>query len=73
VTDPLVVHYHAKFAQQHSECPLISAPNDPASFVSGDERYNMSKVLSMFTMRELGRLPAVTSGKVVVNAVSPGE
>lgn len=68
-----IVHYWAKFPQQDSTGFLIHALNDPKQFIDGHERYNMSKVLSVWNGRELAKLPAVTSGKVMVNSVNPGE
>jgi hypothetical protein len=37
------------------------------------ERYNVSKVLSVFTAREIAKLSAVTSGKVNINSANPGK
>jgi retinol dehydrogenase-12 len=66
------VHYWAKFPQQDAVGSVVEALNDPQQFGGGEERYNMSKVLSVFNARELAKLPAVTSGKVIVNSVNPG-
>ncbi|KAK8849438.1 hypothetical protein IAR55_004770 [Kwoniella newhampshirensis] len=66
------VHYFAVFPQQDTAGPLIDALNDPKLFGDINERYYMSKVLSVFTARELAKHPAVTSGKVIVTSVNPG-
>jgi hypothetical protein len=66
------VHYWAKFEEANASGSIIDALNDPKYFGTNGERYNVSKVLSVFTGRELAKLPAVTSGKVVVNSANPG-
>jgi len=69
----MIVHYWAKFAEQNAPGSIVEALDDPKYFGTTGERYNVSKVLSVFTARELAKLPAVTSGKVNVNSANPGE
>jgi len=69
----MIVHYWAKFVEQNAQGSIIEALDDPKYFGSTGERYNVSKVLSVFTARELAKLPAVTSGKVNVNSANPGK
>ena len=69
----MVVHYWAKFLEQNAQGSIIEALDDPKYFGTTGERYNVSKVLSVFTARELAKLPAVTSGKVNVNSANPGK
>ncbi|WRT66633.1 uncharacterized protein IL334_003592 [Kwoniella shivajii] len=66
------VHYFAIFPQKNATGSLIEALNDPTQFENMSERYNMSKVLSVFIAREISKLPSVTSGKVTVTSVNPG-
>jgi hypothetical protein len=70
---PMIVHYWAKFAEQNAQGSIVEALDDQKYFGTTGERYNVSKVLSVFTARELAKLPAVTSGKVNVNSANPGE
>lgn len=69
----MTVHYWAKFAEQNAQGSIIEALDDPKFFGTTGERYNVSKVLSVFTARELAKLPAVTSGKVNVSSANPGK
>ncbi|GAA6030872.1 hypothetical protein JCM8097_008917 [Rhodosporidiobolus ruineniae] len=69
------VHYWAKFAELESyksgKNPSILAVLNDQTVYGGFDRYNISKLLNVFLVREFNKLPQVR-GKVVVNAVCPG-
>jgi hypothetical protein len=68
-----LVHHWARFPEQNTPGSLIEALNDPNQFLGIEERYFTSKILSIFTTRELAKLSAVTSGRVNVTSVNPGK
>lgn len=70
--NPVTVHYWANFPQHASPEPLLKTLNQLETYVDGQERYNVSKLLDVYIAREIAKLPAVTSGAVVVNSVNPG-
>jgi NAD(P)-dependent dehydrogenase (short-subunit alcohol dehydrogenase family) len=67
------VHYWSTFPQHASSEPLLKTLNQLETYVNGQERYNVSKLLDVYIAREIAKLPAVTSGAVTVNSVNPGQ
>jgi len=62
------VHFWSKFKEAKNDQHPIHALNDKSKF-DGNDRYNVSKLLNLFLVREIGQ---IATDKVVVNVVNPG-
>ena len=62
----------AKFTERNSPCGQLFATLNDKTKANMSDRYNVSKLLEVFVVKQMAHLAPLETGKVIINSIAPG-